>query len=167
MTDTSSNTNAQDEEDTGKLLVEIVSALNVPNVDGSGEPDPFVVVCDTKGEILHQTAVLYNAEFPIWSLECGSLFLVDTSQRSIVFLLKEHQRLRSDPTLGTLELEMEELVKCTGQRIEYPLVVPQNIVDMTKSMQSTIVRKVSYSQNCSATFCNILLLIITNRPDWC
>lgn len=134
--------NASHNEDTGFLLVEIVSALNVPNVDGNKRPDPFVTV-EMAGRQVHQTDVLRKTQFPIWSLERGSLFLLDSRTcKYALFVLKDYETWRSDPTLGTLELSVDEMRNGTGKRREFPLLVPQQVVDLTKSVKATIVRKV-------------------------
>jgi C2 domain len=131
--------------ETNYILVEIVSALNVPIVDYSKEPDPFVVV-EIGGKLIHQTDVLYDQEFPIWSLECGSLFLVDVTSRDkyVRFSLKEYETWRRDPTLGTLDISIEEMKYGKGDRLEFPMIVPQHVADLTKSVKTTIVRKVRY-----------------------
>ena len=140
----STNTNAAVPKPNDEcILVEIVSALNVPNVEKKQkEPDPFVVV-EMAGQQVHKTDVLYNTQFPIWSLECGSLFLVDpTVDQTVTFVLKEYESWRKDPTLGFLVLPIDEMKKGKGKRREYPLVVPQNVIDLTQSEKRTIVRKV-------------------------
>ena len=136
----------QNDTETGFILVEIVSAVNVPIVDRTKQPDPFVTV-EMSGRQVHQTEVLYDTQFPIWSLENGSLFLIPTSTDKYVhFILKEYESWRRDPTLGFLELSIEEMKKGKGLRKEFPLVVPQNVRDMTQSAKATIVRKVSNIQ---------------------
>ena len=150
------------ENDTGFILVEIVSALNVPNVDHRKEPDPFVVV-EMAGRPVHQTDVLYNTHFPIWSLECGSLFLLETAKDKYVqFILKEYESWRQDPTLGTLELSLEEMKQGKGNRREFPLIVPQHVLDLTQSVKATIVRKVSCQQIHHPTSINFLCCLPQN-----
>ena len=155
------------ENDTGFILVEIVSALNVPNVDHRKEPDPFVVV-EMAGRPVHQTDVLYNTHFPIWSLECGSLFLLETAKDKYVqFILKEYESWRQDPTLGTLELSLEEMKQGKGNRREFPLIVPQHVLDLTQSIKATIVRKVSFQQSPTSIIASVAYCrISTTRLGW-
>ncbi|CAB9505695.1 expressed unknown protein [Seminavis robusta] len=159
------NVNTDQDQDTGFILVEIVSALNVPNVDHLKEPDPYVVVSmGGEEKIIHQTEVLWNTEFPIWSLESGSHFLVPIAgpagrpgdnntttaeeqdappakDAPVHFKLMEYEGFRADPVLGTLDISMKVLLEGKGKRREFPFVVPQHIEEITQSVHKTIVRK--------------------------
>jgi C2 domain len=101
------------------ILVEIVSALNLPNVSQRGDPDPWVTVF-MRGEEVHRTKVLHNTYFPIWTLESGSLFLLkiphqdqrhlDPKTTSVSFVLREYDVLRPDRAIGTVDITLQELM---------------------------------------------------------
>lgn len=152
------NTNNNGEENaiTGFVLVEIVSALNVPNVSTDKKPDPYVSV-KVGDQDVHRTDPLINTQFPIWSLDTGSMFLLESAVENsqhvhVQFRLKEYESFRSNPTLGTLEISMKELLEGTGARKEFPLEVPQRVLDLYRTPK-LIRRQVSCMISCLSLIC--------------
>ena len=104
------------DDDTKRILVEIVSALHVPSPDLFSDADPYVSVTMGDKE-LHQTKVLYNNPNPIWTVETGSLFLIEydenqvnpTTQTKVSFLLQDYSMIQKPKVLGTLQLSLKDL----------------------------------------------------------
>ena len=126
------NNNGEENSETRFVLVEIVSALNVPNLSTDKKPDPYVSVKVGDRDV-HRTNPLMNTQFPIWSLDTGSMFLLESANAPHVhvqFRLKEYESFRTNPTLGTLDISMKEMLAGTGSRKEFPLEIPQRVLDL-------------------------------------
>lgn len=124
------------------ILVEVVSALNVPRFYKNKEPDPYVTA-SLGGVQIHETAVLYKTDFPIWSLELSAFFLVQAeTDEDVVFCLKEYEMFRGNPTLGTVEISVQEMLQGKGDRQEFPLEVPAKM--SMRDVTSASVRKSLY-----------------------
>ena len=99
-----------------RILVEIVSALYVPSPDLFSDADPYVSVC-MRDKKLHRTKVIYNNTNPIWTLETGSLFLIEYDKNEvnpnksrITFMLKDHDMVQKPKLLGTLHILLRDLM---------------------------------------------------------
>lgn len=99
-----------------RILVEIVSALFVPSMDKYSDADPYVSAY-LKDEMIHKTKVIQDNPNPIWTLETGSLFLiefvkeqVDLKQDIVSFVLKDYSAMGKDETMGTIEVKLKDLV---------------------------------------------------------
>jgi len=111
--------------DTNLVLVEIVSALNVPCVHNQ-DPDPYVTVSFlTRGgedeekhvQEVHRTSVLKGTPYPVWTVQNGSLFLLPIptmedggAEPRVSFVLKEYDTMLVDATLGTLEMPLQRML---------------------------------------------------------
>lgn len=104
------------------VLVEIVSALRVPSMDARSDSDPYVIV-SVGGKEVHRTKVLYNNSNPIWTIDNGSLFLLDLERgpkghsktvnlktAKVTFILKDYDATQRDATLGTVEIKLKDLM---------------------------------------------------------
>ena len=101
------------------ILIEIVSALRVPSMDARSDSDPFVTVSVGEKEV-HRTAVLHNSPNPIWTIDNGSLFLlelddkdgagVDLKTETATFTVKDYDAMQKAKTLGTVEIKLKDLM---------------------------------------------------------
>ena len=104
------------------VLVEIVSALRVPSMDARSDSDPYVIV-SVGGKEIHRTNVLHNNPNPIWTIDNGSLFLLDLQKglegksntvnlktAKVTFTLKDYDATQRDATLGTVEIKLKDLM---------------------------------------------------------
>jgi hypothetical protein len=112
------------------LLVEIASGSNIPVGDISSS-DAYVIVRLRDKEI-HRTSVVHNSLSPIWTLDTGSLFLLQTTPEEFFaassgmsFVLKDWDQIGSNETLGTVTVGLEELLEGTGERKGYEIVLPK------------------------------------------
>jgi Ca2+-dependent lipid-binding protein len=98
------------------ILVEIVSALRVPSMDANSDSDPYVVVMIGNKKI-HETKEIANNSNPIWTLETGSLFLielekdtVDLDVATVSFVVTDHNLSRRNTVLGSVEVKLKNMV---------------------------------------------------------
>lgn len=87
------NDDEEDDDERVNLLVEIVSARDLPVADITST-DAYIVV-RMKGKEIHRTGVVGKNLSPIWTVENGSLFLLQmspeeffSSQSGMTFVLK-------------------------------------------------------------------------------
>ena len=122
------------------VLIEIVSALRVPSMDVRSDSDPYVTVSVGRrrggGKEIHRTKVLYNTPNPIWTIDSGSLFLLDLDHRDregggdsdnnnndtsetggidlktsiVTFTLKDYDATQADAILGKVEIKLQDLL---------------------------------------------------------
>lgn len=109
---------AIEEENTTQqhVLVEIVSALRVPSMDANSDSDPYVKVMMGNKKI-HETKEINNNSNPIWTLETGSLFLIelekdneDLDTVTVSFVVMDHNRARGNTALGSVEVKLKDMV---------------------------------------------------------
>lgn len=127
------------EEDDGemiKILVEIVSANNLPVADLSSS-DAYVIV-RFNGKEIHRTKVVSNSLDPIWSLRTGSLFILEmtpeeffSASSGMVFVIKDYDSVGSNEILGLVNVSLEDILNGTGERIGYDVVPPKPNEDMS------------------------------------
>lgn len=110
-----------------RLLVEIVSAINLPEVRGV-PPNPYVIVSLGDSKECHRTGPIHGNDNPIWTVATGSLFLLDVSPedffgsaQGLTFFVKDYDAVSVDDSLGKMFVSQETLLKSTGARIEYDL----------------------------------------------
>eukprot|EP00934_Nitzschia_sp_Nitz4_P000987 Nitzschia sp. Nitz4//scaffold248_size28759//12858//16752//NITZ4_008109-RA/size28759-snap-gene-0.10-mRNA-1//-1//CDS//3329543992//987//frame0 len=116
-------------DDRVRILVEIVSATNLPIADIVSS-DPYVKVLDSKVEV-HRTKVLAKTLNPVWTLSTGSLFLLDqsvdeffASSNFVTFQIKDYDSFGKNEDIGSVEISKEKLVKGTGERLEFEINPP-------------------------------------------
>lgn len=113
-----------------ELLVEIVSAVRLPVAD-LNSTDAYVSVYLGKDE-LHRTDQIPNTLNPIWTIDTGSLFLLEmTPERffssgvGLSFAILDYDVLGQDDLLGVVYVSQEELLEGTGERVEYPVILEE------------------------------------------
>lgn len=99
-----------------RILVEVVSALYVPSMDKFSDADPFVCVSMGARQI-HQTKVIYNNPNPIWTLETGSLFLIECNEQEVnpkkdkvTFTLKDYDMVQKATVFGSVEILLKDMM---------------------------------------------------------
>jgi Ca2+-dependent lipid-binding protein len=104
------------QQNNNNVLVEIVSALRVPSMDASSDSDPYVVVMMGHKKV-HKTKEIANNSNPIWTLETGSLFLielekdsVDLDTATVSFVVKDHNLAHGNTVLGSVEVKLKDMV---------------------------------------------------------
>jgi len=117
-------------DDQINILVEIVSALDLPIADFVSA-DPYVVV-KMAGKDVHRTAVIPKDLNPIWTLKTGSLFLLRSTVEEffaatsgLTFVIKDYDAVGKNEKLGEVNVSLDELLKGTGERVEYKIVHAQ------------------------------------------
>ena len=115
-----------------QLLIDIVSGSNLPIGDTlEGTSDPFVVI-QMNGKDLHKTRYISNNRDPIWTIQHKSLCLIELPAKdfmlanAMTFVVKDHDTLKSDDTLGYVKVPCEDLLEGTGERKEYTLDTYKN-----------------------------------------
>ncbi|CAB9508375.1 expressed unknown protein [Seminavis robusta] len=141
---------SEDEEDGGmhRILVEIVSALNVPRMDVKSESDPFVEV-SMGGQVLHKTKHINDSVNPIWTLETGSLFLlefakdsVDLEQSAVFFVVKDYDGPgKKEDVLGAVAAPVKALLNGKGERETFPLDVPPDVLEYNKKKKRFVSKR--------------------------
>jgi Ca2+-dependent lipid-binding protein len=106
----------EDDSNRQRILVEVVSALYVPSMDRFSDADPYVSVSmeETK---LHRTKVIPNNSNPIWTLETGSLFLIEYDKKKVnpkknkvTFVLKDYDIVQKAKVLGRVDILLKDLM---------------------------------------------------------
>jgi hypothetical protein len=113
------------EDETIRLLIEIVSATDLP---GGHRMDPYVVVTMGDAEI-HKTSVLIQTENPIWTIKTGSLCLfcaspedvVVAGARSFKFALLDFNPLAHNKVIGAVYFTLKQILECKGERVGYDI----------------------------------------------
>lgn len=118
--------------DNVNILVEIVSAINLPAADINGYSDPYCVV-RMKGKDIHRTKAVKKSLQPIWVLETGSLFLIQcttedffASTSGITFTVKDYDVANADDNLATVSVPLKDALEGTGERTEYQMTLDKS-----------------------------------------
>lgn len=113
--------------ETINLLVEIVSAIDIPVADVYSS-DAYVIV-RMGGKEVHRTGVISKSLDPIWTLNSGSLFLLQMTPEDFFscasgmsFTVKDYDAVGSNELLGRVTLKLDELLNGTGERCGYDIV---------------------------------------------
>jgi len=111
-----------------RLLIEIVSGINLPVADRTAT-DPYVIVRLGGSHEVHRTKPIYKTVNPIWTIDSGSLFLLDVtpeeffgSAEGLSFILRDYDKISSNDTLGKVFVSQENLLNGDGDRVEFDLV---------------------------------------------
>jgi Ca2+-dependent lipid-binding protein len=111
------------------LLVEIVSAVNLPKADIGGAADPYCIVT-MAGKEIHRTKVIKQNLQPIWTLETGSMFVILStpevffaSSSGISFAIKDYDIAGAHDLLATVSVPLNVALDSTGDRTEYSMVL--------------------------------------------
>jgi len=120
-------TNEEEDEDTIDLLVEIVSACNLPAADKrSKKSDPYVRILDGN-KVLHKTRHITKTLNPVWTLSQGCFFLYRAGVEEyfetgdLVFEVRDWDAVGKDTTLGIVALDKQSIMKQKGARKEYEI----------------------------------------------
>lgn len=117
------------------LLVEIVSATNLPGSNSSfGFPrNPFVIV-KMGGSEVHRTKALSNTPDPVWSLETGSLFLVQknpeeffASTGGMTLLIRYAHTIATHKVIGQARVGLQQLLSMNGERERFDIVLEKDV----------------------------------------
>jgi Ca2+-dependent lipid-binding protein len=113
--------------ETINLLVEIVSAIDIPVADIYSS-DAYVIV-RMGGKEVHRTNFIPKSLDPIWTLGSGSLFLVQMTPEDFFscaggmsFTVKDYDAVGGNEIIGRVTLTLDELLSGTGQRHGYDIV---------------------------------------------
>ena len=127
-----------------KILVDIVSAINLPTSD-LFSADAYIVVRLGSREV-HRTKVVYNTSNPIWTAETNSLFLLEmtsedffASTGGLSFVIKDYDRVGRNDIIGKVVVPHEELLKGKGDRIVYDIVPGKASTCKSKHMHHKLV----------------------------
>ena len=84
---------------------------------------------------------------PIWTLENGSLFLIRTTavdfflrSQQIVFSIEDYDGVSSNDLLGTVEVEKQQLLKGTGERVEFEIETNKRYDKTSHEQQGMIIK---------------------------
>ena len=120
------------------LLVEIVSATSLPTAGTFSSRNPYVIV-KMGGTEIHRTKVLSKTVEPIWTLETGSLFLVQmdpeeffSSTGGMTLILADYHTFGANRVLGRVRLGLQQILKMTGKRETFAIVF-ENDIDISSS----------------------------------
>ena len=118
------------EDDHIHLLVEIVSAINLPN---GTDRNPYVAVRMARTQV-HRSKVLSKTLDPIWKLATESLFVLHMTPEEffactggMCFTIKSSHMITSDDVLGQVYLSLEDLLNAKGERTGYDIQLPQDL----------------------------------------
>ena len=110
------------------LLVEIVSAMNIPAADLFSSSDAYVIV-RMAGKEVHRTSIVPKSLDPIWTLRKKSLFLLQMTPEQFFscsggmsFTMEDYDSVSSNELLGRVTVTLEELLKGTGERTGYDII---------------------------------------------
>jgi hypothetical protein len=113
--------------ETINLLVEIVSAMDIPVADIYSS-DPYVIV-RMGGKEVHRTGIISKSLDPIWTLNSGGLFLLQMTPEDFFscaggmsFTVKDYDAVGANEILGRVTLKLDDLLNGTGQRHGYDIV---------------------------------------------
>jgi C2 domain len=114
-----------------RLLVEIVSATDLPVADISST-DAYVVVL-MGGREMHKTRVVSKTLDPIWTLRTGSLCLITMTPEEffscssgMTLLIKDYDAVGANDVLGQVVISLDELLESKGERVGYDVVLEKN-----------------------------------------
>lgn len=124
---TARSSSSVSDDETIRLLIEIVSATDLPDCSPT---DPYVSV-RIGGKGIHQTSVLPKTTNPIWTLRKGGLFVLTATPQEffsayggMVFSVYDFNALVPDECLGKVFLPLTKLLEGTGMRIGYDIAHP-------------------------------------------
>jgi C2 domain len=124
----SSQQTGLDGEEEIRLLVEIVSATDLPVADISST-DAYVVVL-MGGREMHKTRVVSKTLEPIWTLLTGSLCLITMTPEEffscssgMTLLIKDYDAVGANDVLGQVVISLDELLEGKGERVGYDVVL--------------------------------------------
>lgn len=118
------------------ILCEIVSALSLPIADVFST-DPYIIVRMGKKEI-HRTAVISKDRDPIFTIQTGSLFLLEMSPEefftfpSMNFVVKDFDQFGGNEIIGAVHVPIRDVLAGNGERREY-LVIPRKNFQHSKN----------------------------------
>ena len=102
------------------ILVEIVSATDIPDARKGDKrtSDPYVIVWLGTQEI-HRTSVIKNSLFPIWTVETGSLFVLQmtlseffkASSVGLTFDVMNSKSTKRDELLGRISIPQHKVLE--------------------------------------------------------
>jgi hypothetical protein len=107
------------------VLCEIVSAQSLPVAD-LFSTDPYIIVRMGKTEI-HRTSVISKDRDPIFTIQTGSLFLLEMSPEeffafpSLNFVVKDFDGIGTNEILGAVHVPLQDVLTGTGVRQEYQI----------------------------------------------
>jgi len=120
----------EDDEESIQILVEIVSATDLPIADLSSS-DAYVIV-RMKGKEIHRTSVISKDLNPIWTLKERSLFVLQmtpeeffSASSGISFVIKDFDAVGSNEIMGYVNINLEELLAGEGKRTGYEIISPK------------------------------------------
>eukprot|EP00550_Attheya_septentrionalis_P000574 CAMPEP_0198283726 /NCGR_PEP_ID=MMETSP1449-20131203/3307_1 /TAXON_ID=420275 /ORGANISM="Attheya septentrionalis, Strain CCMP2084" /LENGTH=1175 /DNA_ID=CAMNT_0043980497 /DNA_START=124 /DNA_END=3651 /DNA_ORIENTATION=+ len=109
---------------TVNILVDIVSVTDMALAD----TNPYIQVVMGGKEIHRSNPILGKTTDPIWTLDTGSLFLIQmtpddffASTGGVSFLLKDYHTLLHNDVVGRVILPLESILKAKGERKEYEI----------------------------------------------
>ena len=119
-----------DEDARINLLIEIVSATDLPVADVFST-DAYVKV-RMGGIDVHRTKAISKSLDPVWTLESDALFLLKMtpeeffhSSNGMAFIIKDYDAVGSNEVLGRVLVSHKELLEGTGERKGFE-IVPEN-----------------------------------------
>jgi len=131
-------------DETIHLLVEIVGATDLPEADVMSSSDPYII-CRMGGRKVHRTAVISRDLNPIYTLETGSLFLLQMTVEEFFactggmsFVIKDYDAVGSDDTMGTCTIPHDQLLQGKGERKGYEIVLQKGISKPLRSKKSKL-----------------------------
>jgi C2 domain len=97
------------------------------------------VICRMAGREIHRTSVISKNLSPIWTLETGSLFLIQMSPEEFFaansgmdLVLKDYDAVGANEILGSVTVSLDELLAGTGDRKGFEIVPDRKMVKQTK-----------------------------------
>jgi hypothetical protein len=122
-----------DEHTQIRLLVEIVSAQDLPVADANST-DPYLSIYLGPHKI-HRTKTIHNDLNPVWTVETGSLFLVDclaeeffSYATGLLFRISDADHLSKNEIVGHAALSQMRLLQMNGNRTSIPIEVSPNML---------------------------------------
>ncbi|KAG7337322.1 C2 domain containing protein [Nitzschia inconspicua] len=114
------------------LLVEIVSAQDLPVADRTSS-DPYVSVYLGPHKI-HKTKPYHNELNPVWTVDTGSLFLVDcvaeeffSYAAGLMFRIIDNDRVGINEEIGKVTIRQTDLLQMNGERLSFPIQVSPHL----------------------------------------
>jgi C2 domain len=122
-----------DEHTTISLLVEIVSAQDLPVTDRAST-DPYVTVYLGPQKI-HKTKALPNELNPVWTVDTGSLFLMECPAEEffsyatgLMFRINDLDRVGTNDVIGHVAIHQTDLLQMKGERSSFPIQVEPSLL---------------------------------------
>lgn len=122
-----------DEHSTISILVEIVSAQDLPVTDRSSS-DPYVSVYLGPQKI-HKTRHFSNELNPVWTVDTGSLFLMECNAEDFFsyatglrFRILDKDRVSRNDVIGNVTISQSDLLQMKGERLSFPIHLSPNLL---------------------------------------